>query len=318
MPRADPSDEIEHMPEPTRHVVYVSHGSIQYAMEAAYSILSVLRHPRFACHIHVLTDHADELKILLGNPPGVNYLPLTPEKKCAFIGSTGYVHRLKPQAIGATIRQVANPSDTVLFLDTDTIVVDDPEALMSLIESGTVVLNECEGPANRIVGATPSQKRIAKFFRRGTLEVHGRARPLDPQTPIWNSGVIGLQARRVHLFDETLDWIDAMWPDLRVHTVEQIAFSAVLHANALSVCGSGEYVFHYWWFKEFRADLQAFFSHLGSSATLEERLALWHAIRPDARSEPKRDFMKKPKWQRSILKRIGRNWRPLPIPWSAR
>ncbi len=300
----------------TCHLLYLSHGPEVYAMEAAYAILSARGNGQFKGPIHVVTDHAPLLQQLLGAAPDIHYLPLSAARKQAFIGPTAYVHRLKPQAIAWATREISQPGDQVVFLDTDTAFLHDLQLWLDHMAQGRVVLNECEGPANAIPHATRSQQRAGEFFRRSTLQVQGVGCLLDPATPLWNSGVIGFDAARVGWFDEATAWIDAMWPLLPIHTVEQCAFSAVLHAHRVPLVDSGPVVFHYHWFKEFRTDLQAFFAHLGPQASYEKRLALWPAIRPDVRVAPKKAFLQKPKWQRSLLRRVGRDWTPLPYPWQ--
>lgn len=285
-------------------------------MEAAYAILSARGRGQFKGPIHVVTDHAERLQQLLGDAPGIHYLELSASRKQSFIGPTGYVHRLKPQAIAWATREICQSGDQIVFLDTDTAFLNNIQPLIDQMAQGLVVLNECEGPANAIPNATRSQKRAGELFRRSTLHVNGVSCPLDPATKLWNSGVIGFNAVNVGWFDEATAWIDAIWPQLPIHTVEQCAFSAVLHAHRVPLVDSGDVVFHYHWFKEFRTDLQAYFAQLGLHASYEERLALWQAIQPDVRVAPKRAFLQRPKWQRSILKRIGRNWTPLPYPWQ--
>jgi hypothetical protein len=305
------------MTTPKRHLLMISHGSDVYAMEAAYAILCAHANGGFTGPIHVVTDHADRLRQLTGDAPGVHYLPLSEDLKQSFIGPSGYVHRLKPQAIAWATRQIAAIDDALVFLDTDTAILSDIQPWFDHIAQGRGVLNECEGPAHAIANATRSQKRAGEFFKRGTLHVHGEDQPLHPETPLWNSGVIGFKAQQVGWFDETTTWIDAIWPLLPIHTVEQLAFSAVLHAHRVPLVDSGETVFHYHWFKEFRTDLAAFFEHLGTHAKYAERIALSRSMRPDLRIAPKKDFLNKPKWLRSILRRIGRNWQPMPYPWQA-
>ena len=304
------------MNRPTCHLLYLSHGPEAYAMEAAYSILSARGKGQFTGPIHVVTDHAERLHHLLGAAPDIHYLPLPEARKQAFIGPTGYVHRLKPQAIAWATRQVSQAGEQMVFLDTDTAFLQPIQAWLNQMAQGRVVLNECEGPANAIPNATRSQKRAGAFFRRGSLQVQGVSCPLDPATPLWNSGVIGFAAADVGWFDEATAWIDAIWPVLPIHTVEQFAFSAVLHAHRVPLVDSGPVVFHYHWFKEFRADLQAFFAYLGPHASYEERLAMWPTIQPDMRVAPKQAFLQKPKWQRSLLRRLGRDWQPMPYPWQ--
>jgi hypothetical protein len=305
------------MKTPACHFLLISHGAPTYAMEAAYAILCLRANGRFDGAIHVVTDHTAELQKLLGEAHNIHYLHLSSERKLDFISLSGYVHRLKPQAIAWATRQIADKNDTVIFLDTDTAVLNDIQPLLDHIAAGKMVLNEYEGPANCIPNATRSQRRAGEFFERGTLQIEGVEYPLDPKTALWNSGVIGFKAHQVDGFDETTQWIDAIWPLLPIHTVEQVAFSAVMHAKGVQLVDSGNTLFHYHWFKEFRADLKAFFEHLGPDATFAERLALSQSIRPDVRVLPKTQFLKKPKWLRSILRRMGRDWKPLPYPWTS-
>jgi hypothetical protein len=301
---------------PTKqHVIYVAHGSESYAQEAAYSILSLWRYasaPRF--QIHVLTDLEQSFRRLLPGDTSVNYLSFSAEQRATWLGTDGYIHRIKPLAIQWVAQQVGSAHDQFLFLDTDTVATQDIQTIFDWVAQGQTVLNECEGTVQSLRHNTRSHKKIFEFAKQRSVLINGVPQPIDVQTRLWNSGVIGFSGELMPLYSEAVQWIDQVYPQLPIHTVEQVAFSATLHAHQLSLRDSGDTILHYHVFKEFRDDLAAFFIRV-QGMNLQERLAHWHWIDPALRIQPKLRFNAQAKWKRQIQKRLGRSWKPLPYPW---
>ena len=75
---------------PARHLLYLVHGAASYYQEAAYSLLSLWRHPDTASiEIVVVTDDPAPLQALIGNPPQLQYLVYSSEQRRHWQGPQG-------------------------------------------------------------------------------------------------------------------------------------------------------------------------------------------------------------------------------------
>ncbi len=298
-----------------QHVIYIAHGNDHYVREAAYSIMSMWRHsPARNFGIVVVSDRPEVFKSLLPLDESIRYLPLDDSRKKEYLASLGYVHRIKPLAIAWAAKTVGAPGDAFLFLDTDTAATGDVQKLFDLIWKGKTVLNECEGTIQNPSYRGSAQRKLLGFAQNQGLRVAGQEQRLDVSTPMWNSGVLGFQSPVIALLEQSVQWIDAMFPLLGIQSVEQVACSLVLHHARTPVCDSGDTVLHYHMFKEYRADLQAFFEQV-QDMSLAERIKHLDWVDPAQRIQPKLAFNRLPKWQRKLKRLVGSGWTPLPYPW---
>jgi hypothetical protein len=68
---------------------------------------------------------------------------------------------------------------------------------------------------------------------------------ITPDTPMFNAGVIGLHEADISLLDEVALLTDQIYPNVRLHTIEQFAFSACFkHYTRLHQ--SYDVIHHYW------------------------------------------------------------------------
>lgn len=273
---------------------------------------------RLPCTALVVTDAPQEFKAVLGDAPDVRYVPVTTQQLlCWQGGADGYVHRIKPVAMRHAAQAVgAAPTDVFMFVDSDTSFLAEPTPLLQRVAAGVVVLHEREGTIAGNRSHTRSQRRLYESARNGSIPEGALGASIDAAMSLWNSGVIGLRGDQLDVLDETIDLIDRMTATLRLTTAEQVALAAVLRRRALPLEPAAHLVFHYYLFKEFRADLAAFFAqHAGEGLT--QFLGAIDEIDPVRRSVPKMDFIRQPKWWRQIRKAVGHSWRPLPYPWHS-
>jgi hypothetical protein len=305
-----------------RHILYVAYGADHFIHEAAYSILSLRQVSAPAAYrIAVVTDRKALLLQLLGNMPRpdaadlVTVLEIDHAQVQAWRGSAAYVHRAKPLAIRWAAAHVAAPGESLLFVDSDTVFTADPAPLFAAIGPQRVVLDELEGTVQSCRKHTRSLGKLHQRLKRHVPTVNGERWPIPPDYPLWNSGVIGFCQSDLALFDVTVALIDDLYRAIPIVTIEQIALSFVLTRQGFAVQDDGDLVFHYHFFKEFRADLAAFFARyqgLGTAALLSHL----HEIAPQVRAQPKLRFNQRAKLVRQLLKRLGLGWQPLPYPWD--
>ncbi len=303
------------------YLVYMAHGAEFYRQEAVYSLLSWWRvrgHAANGCIVLVVTDEPESFSHILGLTPAIRYLPVDRARLEAWRGGpTGYVHRIKPQAILHAARTVgAGAGDAVLFVDSDTSFLADPAPLFEAVLRGDTFLHEREGTIAGNRSHSRSQARLHEMSRRHDFLLGGRRQQLAPDLPLWNSGAVGLRGDRLFVLEETLALTDQIVAALPLATAEQVALSAVLAQHGLPVQAAAPWLLHYHVFKEFRDDLAVFFAHYGGS-TPEQWVRLSAGLDPAQRIQPKLAFNRAPKWWRQVRKLAGRPWQPLPYPWQA-
>jgi hypothetical protein len=301
---------------PARRLLYLVHGAASYYQEAAYSLLSLWRQPGCdAIEIVVVTDDPAPLQALIGHPPQMRYLVYSAEQRRAWQGSHDYIHRMKPCAFGWAIDTLDNSGDPVwAFVDSDTAFTAAPGRWLGAVAQGRVVLHAQEGTIHGNRTHSRSQRRLDDACRKQAITVRGRAKRIDGDTAMWNSGVIGLRASQRDILSDTVELIDTLFPICPIHTVEQVALSIVLQDRRQPVLTCESDVLHYHTFKEFRGDLARFFDHYRGAGT-ERLLQGWADIDPSLRIVPKREFNALPKWRRKLRRYLGGGWKPLPLPW---
>jgi hypothetical protein len=186
---------------PARRLLYLVHGAASYYQEAAYSLLSLWRHPDTASiEIVVVTDDPAPLQALIGNPPQLQYLVYSSEQRRHWQGPQGYIHRMKPCAFAWAIDTLDPGGDRVwAFVDSDTAFTRPPQAWLDAVEQGSIVLHAQEGTVHGNRTHSRSQRRLDDTCRRQALMIRGRAKQVPGDAAMWNSGVIGLRtSQRSH------------------------------------------------------------------------------------------------------------------------
>ncbi|HWO41778.1 MAG TPA: hypothetical protein VNO43_08255, partial [Candidatus Eisenbacteria bacterium] len=204
-------------------------------------------------------------------------------------------HRAKIFAIKDALNKFG---DRVVYCDTDTYFIHSPELLFARIRPGVSFMHACEGPLDQANGAD-----LAAFLNRAELRtVAGRRWNITDDAPMFNAGVVGMHKADVALLDDVAHLTDQIYPHVRIHTVEQFAFSMCLHERT-RLCEAHEVVCHYWRMPgraRFQEELRRVL-HDPSIASDEERWQRLTAHRPAQNITPLRRTMRER--IRSTLKR---------------
>ncbi len=301
---------------PPPRFLYLVHGALSYYQEAAYSILSLWRQPGgLGFGIVVVTDDPQPLRDLLGDAPQIQYLTYSALQCTEWMGASGYIHRMKPNAMAWAMGELAASGDELwAFIDSDTSFLGSPQGWFDAVAQGAVVLHAQEGTVAGNRSHSRSQRRLADGLARQAIQIRGEAKSVAGDSAMWNSGVIGLRASQREVLTETISLIDTLYPLITIHTIEQVALSLVLQDRGQAVQTCEDTVLHYHTFKEFRSDLARFFARY-RGASVDALLKAWPEIDPALRMVPKREFNALPKWRRKLKKYLGRGWQPLPLPW---
>lgn len=203
----------------------------EYQLELTWSVLSAVRHLR--------RDPAD-IRIVLVTEEGnerpdlpIEHVHFSPAEFASWTGDGRNVHRIKEFAL---LKVLDRYRGKVAHLDPDTYFIDHPRRLFERVGPGQTVMHENEGPLGR-------HPIWAPLLEKGVSEVAGY--PVTPQSPMYNSGVIGLTYEDCDLLRRSVELEDALFDLAWVFNIEQFATGAVLRAHTrLSECK--DLLVHYW------------------------------------------------------------------------
>lgn len=283
---------VEKVPHQLLYLVY---GDKQaYRHEAKFSILTALKHARPSTlpTIRILTDRPEDY---LGWP--VETIALSPQLLQQWQGDHGYVHRRKACAIAAGLTL----AEKTLFVDTDTLFLDDPDLLFKQIQPGHYLMDSFEYDWDYVC----ERKDYLKLGK--CLQAHGVSR--DNGFKLYNSGLCGVTDSDASLLAEAVERIDEWTADgFDIHTIEQIAISFTLRDKPIGETNSQ--VLHYFAEKRFFHAMQAhFFAQYGEafSSRLVERCAEVPRSKPFPSAWRRLKIKWKLRKQRASLRRIGRD-----------
>ena len=229
---------------PTPQLIYLVYGACTYHQEAIFSIASALaglrKTPGQALDIQVFTDKPEHYRDL---PVRVREFDESTRQR--WIAPHGYHFRAKH----AVMQQVMKGSELALLIDTDTFFHSSPLELFRRIEPGTLLCNT--------LGTTYGANKQTLLYRT-LAEVLQQRQLADDQTPMLNSGVIGLYQQDADILDRSLALMDELYPLAQgAYTLEEFCLSLASY-RTVQVRQCPDLIHHYWSRKElFRAKINA-------------------------------------------------------------
>lgn len=220
---------------PTRILLFLIYGTgREYHLELSYSILSAAR--------FLKDDPAGVKIVLVADPPNqrpdlpVEHLVIDNETLNTWQMGGAYFHAAKPYALAHALRHFDAPA---ILVDSDTIFHAHPKRLFDHIGPGRSLMHLNHGRLDHLPNAPEWDALIESS--EGTVA----GWPIGGDTVIYNSGLLGLDPRDVHLMDDVISVMKAIRTHSGVFTAEQLAASIVfLGATSIATCE--DIVEHYW------------------------------------------------------------------------
>lgn len=218
-------------------ILYLVFGeNMAYHQQTYFSILSVLRYRRKEDVITVYTDNPSYYKRLNGK---VNIASFNRAALEEWQNDTGYIYRAKIKAIEDCARQ--NQDDNLLFLDGDTVMLNDGLTEMDkMMDEGKGLMYVDEGHPSQMKGGSLRMWNGIKgnVFQGCTVSMRHN---------VWNSGVIGIPRKRgKKVTGLALEICDAILAKkLKCFTAEQYAFSIAMQ-ECCNVVAATKWIAHYW------------------------------------------------------------------------
>ncbi len=256
------------------HLVYFSYGHGPHEMEARYSILSARQAlARSGGDVRILL-YTDDPRARPGDDVALRLVQ--PEELLAWTGPHGFHHRRKLSVLRDALKTLPGP---VVLIDSDTYFRQSPLRLFDRIAPGRSLLHRREGHLDKW-NATPFADHLAA--RTPPVSRDGTPWDCTADTPMWNSGIIGMHPQDVALVDEMLFLLDQILEPVRFHGAEQFAAGVVLmQRTRLAECL--DIVFHYWLMERrlpFRAAMQQAFAQETSPEGIHRTLKPLQPVEP--------------------------------------
>lgn len=233
-------------------IAYLVYGKQpEYRLELFLSVLSALRflQDNSAVKICVVTDQ----KNLAPELP-IEEIHISQEDLQTWTLNGAFYHRAKILAIMKVLDKYNSP---VAFLDTDTIFLRSPKALFERISAVSSVMHRLEN--DQAIMGTDYWKPIFEKYPEG-FEVQGLH--VSPSSPMFNSGVIGVDIAHKVLLEKALLVLDKLCEiHTDIHTLEQFSLGLTL-GKYTTLLESDDIVKHYW------CKLERGFIHIQASRKL--------------------------------------------------
>ncbi len=288
-----------------QYILYLAHSNEGYINECRFSLLKYLS-------VYNLKPPKETAVIIYTDKPALfeNFIPFFPtfiieeisaEKVKSWEEGTGYVHRAKPKMIQHFFSKYEG---NVIFFDTDTYITDPIEPLWKELEKETIYFHQSEGVIDHL--QNPDFKKWDLFLQKASINYSDKKFVYAKDFQIWNSGVLGLNARLAPVIDEVLMLIDAIYKQFPKHIAEQVACSYCLQGHG-PIKSAKESVAHYWNLKEFRTLLNYFFIK-NEEESIPNQVKAAHPIDAKKIEEEKEAFEALPFYKKWMTAIKGNHW----------
>lgn len=234
-------------------IVYQGYGQIDILNELIYSIYTLIKQYDYQQppqKIIVYTDNIQYLKEFL--PDYIEFKEIDRPQILKWSGPNRFLHRVKVEILKDVFK---NYECSILYVDTDTTFLSQPNELFARIDSGNFIMHRNEGVIAG--GANITFKKLKKILSDKNLQSKVK---IPIQTTMYNAGVLGIPYSFKDLLDDVLEKTDILYDHTGIHCMEQLSFSYILNKHSIREIFEAEpYIFHYWNFKEYRAVLDNFF-----------------------------------------------------------
>ncbi|MBU6958387.1 hypothetical protein KRR23_11635 [Pseudomonas sp. CVAP len=290
--KAPDSTTLAKTPQQLLYLVYGDQDV--YRREAKFSILtalSQLKKGKSLC-IRIFTDRPEDYA---GWP--VETLALNQQTLTSWQGENGYHHRRKACAIAAGLKL----AEKTLFVDTDTLFLEDPNLILKRIQPQQYLM-DCFEYDWSYVCKRPDYVKLGMC-----LQAHGINS--DNSFKLYNSGLCGVTDSDTPLLEETIKLIDE-WTQgsFDIHTIEQIALSFAMRDKPVQE--AKKFIYHYFAEKRFFHAMQKHFFALHGEQFRPQLLELCLEV-PRSKPFPSAWRRLQIKWKlrnkRGSLRKVGRD-----------
>jgi hypothetical protein len=168
----------------------------------------------------------------------VHIEPVSDQLLADWAGPFDFNHRRKIFVVKDALQKFGG---RLVYCDADTYFIKHPRKLFARIRPGHTVMHIREYHLYDY----PARELAASLGGRAFQNLAGQPWNITPCVKMFNAGVIGLHEADISLLDEVVHLTDQMYSHIRLHTIEQFAFSICLQ-HRTTLHQSDDIIHHYW------------------------------------------------------------------------
>lgn len=177
----------------------------------------------------------------------ISFVLLTPEKIKQMRGEIDFLHRMKIALIEEAFQ---THHANILYLDSDTFFVKDPNHLMSQLSPQNSFMHlweyQFETLRNLPLPGGATFQAFVQLIESKVFKVGNADMKIDATMSSWNAGVMILHQSHLALIPAVYQLTEQFYPDTQNHASEQYAFSIMLQTKTkLQACDA--VIYHYWY-----------------------------------------------------------------------
>jgi len=246
------------------YILYCAFGDQRYINEAIYSILSLfdtLKNCKSNINIVVFSDNTNSFKSVFSENHNVvfEYIPDTLLKE--WLNGTGYMPRLKIKALQHFFNKY---KDHVIFIDTDTLILDNIDFLFQKINEKQIIMHSKSPAIDNVLSKCEKLDQNSLTINvRKRLKLYGDIKEngfvsdghIKYEIPTnfspHNSGVIGMNYGYEYLLNDVLKLSDIIYSKYNFRCAEEFAFTSIAQrVREITLCE--DTIYHYSYAKHCR------------------------------------------------------------------
>ncbi len=214
-------------------IVYLAHTQQRILDDVLFSMLNLINGglTNLDCEVIVGTDQPNNF-----NELPVTVWPVSSSEIEQWKGAVNFIHRTKAVFLGLVADKY--PEDHILYFDADTAIKVPLQVLLEKLDSGTVLMHASESTIRD--AEMPVYRPIKRAIVSGNLDLPGLI-----NSEMFNAGVIGVPRSLTSVFEDVVTGVDQVYPQLKVHIIEQMLFSYYLGKKS-EVCATANDIIHWW------------------------------------------------------------------------
>jgi hypothetical protein len=212
--------------------------------QCIFALLTAFRYNDCFDDYYVITDRPD-FYYFMGDR--VKVIPITEQQITEWKGEENYLFHVKIKGI-AYFNQL-HPDKAILYTDADIFFYNKPDRLRALLQEKKAFMHLNEGSFESYMKHSHTARRV--FPKLAALDL-GKYK-VTKETCMFNAGILGIPQNDnlQELLDDVLSLSKFLCKqDLKMHYMEQLAFSLVLQDAYQPLYSSNDCIGHYWGNKE--------------------------------------------------------------------
>lgn len=255
-----------------KNIVYCAIKKVELVNETIYSILSLLRFNEWCnreANIIIITDQVKSFGAVFSKYDNIIFETIQDEIVDEWKRDTDYPFVFKIKAIQYYFNKY---KENLLFIDSDTVIIQDISTLFNYIDKNEVVLHAKGLSIDKYLQFNKDKILNDNYFaptlfystlrdNEGLISINSKKYEIPISFTNYNSGVIGWNYCDAYLLDEVLSLSNFIYETYKAGAAEEFAFTYVAWKESKVINTAFKEIFHYNFDKSIRYILAYIFNY---------------------------------------------------------